>query len=184
MWRSSVRSRFAKRVGSSAYWEHLSVAAQGRIGCSSPLLAANSISWCSGSIPWMKSMGESGSPCRSPLPCFIYRPRIPFRRILKMMRLARSQSNPSIAARTLKLAFFPEEKPNLLNQKPWRCRALWKGLGALLYGGPLSHSGHEWNCRGYIAFWRKHSGMRTRAHLAFELIYQQDFFWLFLPDCR
>jgi hypothetical protein len=47
------------------------------------VLAASSMSRCSGSIARMKSICDSGSPCRKPLACFMRRLGTPLRRILK-----------------------------------------------------------------------------------------------------
>jgi hypothetical protein len=96
---------------SSAYKEAFIPLDLGEIGCNTPLSAASwRILW-SGSIANMKSMGDIGSPCRSPCSCLIGQPRPPFRRILdeevaKDMEIHSHHlhPNPSLSSRVGQLA--------------------------------------------------------------------------------
>jgi hypothetical protein len=95
------------------------------MGCMTPFSVARCKMRCRGSIARMKSMGEIGSPCRSPLSCFRGFPRIPFRRTLDeavdKARLIQSlhfalKSSLCRTSRRQALTFF-SKKPSL--SQPW-----------------------------------------------------------------
>lgn len=64
---NSIGDGLVNRAASSAYREHHSFACFGWTGCNSPCWAACSIIRWRGSIAIMKSNGDRGSPCLSPL---------------------------------------------------------------------------------------------------------------------
>ena len=78
-WTSSLAG-FKKMAASSAYKLSLSLADLLVIGESAPSLVAKSNSRWSGSIARMNSIGDKGSPCRSPVLCLNHCPRPPFSR--------------------------------------------------------------------------------------------------------
>lgn len=80
---NSVANGFAKKAASSAYKEHLNLACFGRTGCSNPCYAAFSRILWTGSITIIKSNGDNGSPCLSPLACLIFWLGLPFISILE-----------------------------------------------------------------------------------------------------
>jgi hypothetical protein len=136
-----VRSGFAKIAASSAYKEQRREAALGRTGCNSPLLAASSISRCSGSIAKMKSMGDSGSPCRSPLACLIRFPGTPFTSIL----------DDDVARRVAiqSLYFCPKPKAGKVSRRKIQ---LTKSK-ALDMSSLIKREGRLALCRALITFW-------------------------------
>lgn len=82
MWCSSSRSGLVKIAALFAYWEHLSLAAVGRIRLMMFLATASSKILWRGSMSRRNNMGDSGSPYRSPLACLNFFPSIPFRSTL------------------------------------------------------------------------------------------------------
>jgi hypothetical protein len=83
---SAVMSYFVgltKIVASSTQSDVLIPLSLAEMGWRIPLSVATFRSLSKGSIAMIKSIGESGSPCLSPLSCFMGFPGVPLRRILE-----------------------------------------------------------------------------------------------------
>jgi hypothetical protein len=81
-WRHATPDAIGQRnrVVSSVYGLVHILTRSAPMGCSKPASVAMSKSLCKGTITRMNSISESGSPCRSPLPCLMGLPTSPLRR--------------------------------------------------------------------------------------------------------
>lgn len=75
---------FMKIAASSAYKDVRKRTAFPRNLLIAPSSVALSSRRCRGSIARMKRRGDRGSPCRSPFPCLIASPGVPFRMIFEV----------------------------------------------------------------------------------------------------
>ena len=85
------------KTTSSAYNDILCWRDLEESGYNKPSLTANDTIWPSTSITKMKSIGESGSPCRNPRRCKITSPGIPFNRT----RVDEEPNSPLIISRQI-----------------------------------------------------------------------------------
>ena len=137
-----------KMSASSAYMEILHLAAAEGKGERIPCCVANSSSRCRGSMARMKSMGDRGSPWRTPLPWLNLGPCWPFSNtvevaVRKRMDTHSRQRGPKPRACS---------SSSWLCQKLYGCLASWRGTGGFVCAIFVLWSGHIRSCHGCFSF--------------------------------